>query len=151
MSEANTMTIRKLFAWLGIMGQILFQQMDANAHDLVGFFETKPGVGGARNRLCITRLSDRRLDIYLATSYCPSKSGECYNPRLDAIGFQARPKDRKVIYKDAAGCEITIRFLNDLAKVTQSNRCVSDDHPFLYAAGSYTLMKPAAEESDCGP
>lgn len=119
------------------------------AHPVVGYFEAKATSGGAKNRMCVTELPDKRLDIYIATSYCPSK--ECYNARIDNLNFQSRLRANNVLYKDAQSCLVKVQFDKGGAQVHQSAQCVTDDHPYLEASGYYKFVKAEVSDSDCGP
>ena len=76
--------------------------------NVVGYFEAKPDIGGARNRFCVKELKDNRLEVQIATAYCPSK--ECMNARLDGMLFKAILKSNSVSYTNPAGCKLKILF-----------------------------------------
>lgn len=121
------------------------------AHRTIGYFETKPALGGERNRICIKGLPDKRLDIYIATAYCPFPSGDCSNVRIDGLWFQASLKANSVHYKDASGCEVAIQFKSNGAEVIQNTQCSNSEHPYLYANGFYKFIKAEVKDEDCAP
>lgn len=117
--------------------------------NVTGYFEASPGVGGARNRMCIKRMADKRLDIYVASGYCPSE--ECLNFRPESLWFQASLKSNRVHYTNNFGCNLTVLFHERLARVIHTSQCRDDEHPYLYANGAYRFVKSEIREEDCGP
>lgn len=114
-----------------------------------GYFEASPGVGGARNRMCIKPLSDKRLDINIASGYCPSE--ECLNFRPDGLWFQAVLKSKRVHYTNKSGCKLTVLFREPGATVIHTSQCRDDGHPYLYANGACRFIKSEVGVEDCGP
>lgn len=114
-----------------------------------GYFEGEVGLGGAKNRLCVSRITGGRLDVTLSTAYCPSK--ECLNARIDGYSFQSQLKHAEASYEDRSRCKISIQFSESGARVSQSDECRNDEHPYLYAAGFYNFVRPDLQQDDCGP
>lgn len=134
---------------------ILFLQIsclqEALAKPITGYFETKPSNRGERNRMCIKRLPNKRLEIYISTAYCPSLSDQCYSPRIDSIWFQSILNKDNARYTDTSGCVIDVQFKKNGVKVNQSSNCIDSKHPYLESNGLYHLIKHDLEEEDCGP
>ncbi|MGZ5859060.1 MAG: hypothetical protein ACXWJK_17660 [Burkholderiaceae bacterium] len=116
---------------------------------VTGYFEGAPGFGGARNRMCIKELPDKRLDVNIASGYCPSK--ECMNFRPDGLWFQAKLKSNVLHYTNKTGCKLDVLFSGNGATVIQKSQCIDDSHPYLYADGSYKFVKAEVDENDCAP
>ena len=114
----------------------------------VGYFEAKPDFGGAVNRICIKQLPDSYLDVAIATSYCPSK--ECMNARIDGLWFQSKLNTKSINYSSPS-CKLKVQFTKSGAKITHSANCRDEDHPYLYANGSYKYIKSEFNQDRCGP
>jgi hypothetical protein len=114
----------------------------------VGYFEAKPDFGGAVNRICIKQLPDNYLDVVIATTYCPSKY--CMNARLDGLWFQSQLNAKTITYS-SPNCKLKMLFTKSGAKITHSATCRDEDHPYLYANGSYKYIQPEFSQDGCEP
>lgn len=95
------------------------------------------------------KLPDARLEVRIASGYCPSK--ECMNYRPDEISFQSRFQSGVVRYENNSGCKLTVTFDEKSANVRQTDLCSDDEHSYLHASGAYKFLKSEVNDEDCGP
>jgi hypothetical protein len=115
--------------------------------EVLGYFEVKSDLGGARNRFCVERGDSGQLSVAIATAYCPSK--ECMNARLDGMQFQAPLKSDQLIYTKKSGCTVRIRFYQGRARVWRNTSSCDDEHPYFYAEGWYKFVSSTPDRSRC--
>jgi hypothetical protein len=120
------------------------------ANELIGYFETAPNESDARNVMCVRKNTNGSFRIGIATIYCPSKA--CYNGRPEFIDFEVEAWSNRVGYTEKeSDCRIDVHFLKNGAVLTQNPSCLTDEHPYLYAAGKYTWISTEIPEGGCGP
>lgn len=113
----------------------------------VGYFEAKPDFGGAVNLMCIEQIHNNYLNVTIVTTYCNNK--ECMSPRSDELWFQSQLNKKHIIYRER-NCSLKVLFTEFGAKITHSASCRDDDHPYLYANGSYKYIEPEFDKERCG-
>jgi len=112
-----------------------------------GLFETSPGVDGDIKRLCVKQLASTNVRVSIFAGYCPSI--ECLNYRPDSITFESKIRNGIIEYRGASLCKIKVRFSRGIAEVTQTDYCRNDQHPNLYANGTYLLTNATPTDDEC--
>ncbi|NMV40682.1 hypothetical protein HGR00_22480 [Ralstonia insidiosa] len=120
------------------------------AQSVEGYYKTKPDSGGAQNEMCVANAPGHSVSVAIDTAYCPGPSPECFNVRVDSIGFSAPLARRSVHYDDGHGCTIDISFRRGGAQVQQAATCRDEEqHRDLEAGGTYQLVNFKDAESGC--
>ncbi|BEU71127.1 hypothetical protein MAFF211271_06820 [Ralstonia syzygii subsp. indonesiensis] len=122
----------------------------ALADPVGGYFMTAPGVGGARNRMCIRGGNNGEFAVRIATAYCPDSASECYNVRVDDIEFKSKLTAGHLRYVGNARCEIDIKISKGgtHAVIRQRPEC-RDLDPDFNSDGVYELVRRKVESEDC--
>lgn len=116
---------------------------------VLGYFQTKPGIGGASKGMCVTNLQHNLFEVQIRAGHCPSE--ECMNYRPDGISFKAALKNNTFRYSNNTGCRLKVSFDSKGATVAHNDECRNGEHPYLYANDHYEFMQSSINEDLCRP
>jgi hypothetical protein len=114
---------------------------------VLGMFQTKPDVGGARNKLCVEKDATGQLNVDIVVTYCPTKI--CLNMRRDGMQFMAPLQSNAVQYTAKPGCSVRIQFSRGGAMVSRNTESCMDEHPYFFAEGWYEFVTKAPDADSC--
>jgi hypothetical protein len=137
-----------MFSTLRIFAACLVVSGSAWAQpQVLGMFQTKPDVGGARNKLCVEKDDSGQLKVAIVTAYCPNKI--CLNMRHDSMQFMAPLQSNAVQYTAKPGCSVRIQFSRGGAMVSRNTESCMDEHPYFFAEGWYEFVSKVPGSASC--
>jgi hypothetical protein len=134
-------TLRIFAACLVVSGAAFAQPQ------VLGMFQTKPDLGGARNKLCAEKDDTGQLKVAIATAYCPTKI--CLNMRQDGMLFTAPLVSNAVQYSAKPGCSVRVQFSRGGAMVSRNTKSCMAEHPYFFAEGWYEFVTKTPDAASC--